>query len=808
MGRRGEELHFQAGIDELPAWQRISLTSRSSNPTIIPRMSSQSSDIQVQAGIDSLSLAGANILQKLMGAATADDVAPAAVIQIEQLGAMFNASGPFFEDKIHDALRRCHSRQLERIGLIVGWRKGDTCSLLAETAGGQAIALIIFCLANMTNTKSCGTIVHRLSKTLLPSARCTSAPRQLADVCALVSGKVAKLDFPAVLALQATRIRSVYLNLGQDHPRNLVEEVDWNCMVDVLEVLSSALQRTDHLLRITGTFGQAYIMSLMLVVCPDDCQVTVEGQILHQGQRNKVWVDITAKKDELTVDDYVLVLRDRDFMRCLIKPNQEERNRRGGELKYRWAGSLPTRIELLLATQKAGCPSQTDLQLIKQLFGIMVFQAVFEPKPWLTEGPRTGDNENLALNTKLFSQALGKRPELIAGRLERLLDLDAPLTPESLSGDMVQTWEAFSRYIKSAVQCRNCVFATKILLNLKAQRVCHSTQLDQEDKFCDHGRLWLALGHLFRIAVVACFVDASPDAVMHLRTNWHASGQDHQTVLLADPQNRSKWNDSYLFDFCVDMDATHDLLWHSMDPQLSFNERTRRLGIGNGSSVIIPKNLIRLSLQKDLEFGYDLLDGSFDLDGRLHSSLVDADISPLEGIDGRGLFGVETIIPTNSGCHDKVEVGAQEHHEGIMLSAMAHIPGRLESISLRRQINPAHQPLLSGPCSHGPSTTFDEIELRTLLENPDPFLFTGGVGQLRFPGERQKGGRLMVDNTPYPTRSRLMFLMTGQNRQSQFLCCGPVDCNNGRYGLVLRDCCLACAAQQCPRKAKIAYIMV
>ena len=97
-------------------------------------MSSPGTAVQVQAGLDALGLAGANVLHKLLGVATADDVAPAAVTQIEQLGSMSNASGPFFEEKAHEALRRCHLRQLEKIGLIVGWRKGDTCSLLAETA--------------------------------------------------------------------------------------------------------------------------------------------------------------------------------------------------------------------------------------------------------------------------------------------------------------------------------------------------------------------------------------------------------------------------------------------------------------------------------------------------------------------------------------------------------------------------------------------------------------------------------------------------------------------------------------------------
>ena len=142
-------------------------------------------------------------------------------------------------------------------------------------------------------------ILHRLPKTLLPPLRCTSAPRQLADVCGLVGGKNAKLDFPGMLALQATRIRTIYFELGQEHPRNLVEELDWSCMVQVLEVLSYALQEPNGLLSVTGTFGQAHMTALMMIVCPDDCQVTIEGKTLHKGQRHKVWINITMKRGDL-----------------------------------------------------------------------------------------------------------------------------------------------------------------------------------------------------------------------------------------------------------------------------------------------------------------------------------------------------------------------------------------------------------------------------------------------------------------------------------------------------------------------------
>ena len=237
---------------------------------------------------------------------------------------------------------------------------------------------------------------------------------------------------------------------------------------------------------------------------------------------------------------------------------------------------------------------------------------------------------------------------------------------------------------------------------------------------------------------------------MHLRPRWHAFNQDDQTVLLATPQDRSRWNNRQLYYFSVDMDATHDLLWHSMDPRLSFNERTRLLGVGTGSSVLIPKNLFRQALQEDLEFGYDSLDGCFDLDGRLHSSLIDADL-PESG--GNFAFGkgpsARIIAPSTIGCNEKLEIGAQECHEGIMLSDMLHISDSLVEIALRPRLNPARQPLLSDSCPHKPTEPFDPSELRR-IQSPEgpPIAYEGAVGQLRCPGGRIKDPRLMVDNMP------------------------------------------------------------
>ena len=116
---------------------------------------------------------------------------------------------------------------------------------------------------------------------------------------------------------------------------------------------------------------------------------------------------------------------------------------------------MSNRLGLLFATQKAGCPTQNDIRSIKHLFGVMALQAVLEVKPWLTQAPSDDEEKSRAHNTKLFSQALGKRHKLIVDRLEHLLDVET-LVPESLSGDTVDTWGSVSRLVNSVIQCSDC----------------------------------------------------------------------------------------------------------------------------------------------------------------------------------------------------------------------------------------------------------------------------------------------------------------------------------------------------------------
>lgn len=138
-----------------------------------------SGGITWQAGADTTAIAGLGPVQAIIGACSADDVQPTAMQQLEQLGSMFPVSGPYV-DRVPQVLQRCSSRVLDKVGSLVGWRKGDGRSFLSPTAGGHAISLIILCLTSLGTENDCGTMLNTLSGQLLPSQSRRSSPGQLA----------------------------------------------------------------------------------------------------------------------------------------------------------------------------------------------------------------------------------------------------------------------------------------------------------------------------------------------------------------------------------------------------------------------------------------------------------------------------------------------------------------------------------------------------------------------------------------------------------------------------------------------------
>ena len=126
-----------------------------------------SQSVSLQADIGALGVAGFGAFTQVLSAITADNVAPMALIQVEQLGNLFLCNGKYAK-KMPDLLRLSSSYRMERLGLMVGWRKNDAPSYLANTAGGQSIALLIAGLQNLCSDSQLGELYHRLCSKMLP----------------------------------------------------------------------------------------------------------------------------------------------------------------------------------------------------------------------------------------------------------------------------------------------------------------------------------------------------------------------------------------------------------------------------------------------------------------------------------------------------------------------------------------------------------------------------------------------------------------------------------------------------------------
>ena len=153
-----------------------------------------SSAVSPQVDFGALSVRGLSTFQSLLQAFSADNVAPTAVIQMEQLGDSFLISGKHAA-KVPDNLQRCSSVPIGRLAVSVGWRKGDTASCMACSTGGQAIALLSLCLFSLYRKPDAGMILSRLSNNLLPTAFSVSSMAQLVGVGDLLHAKLAILGF-------------------------------------------------------------------------------------------------------------------------------------------------------------------------------------------------------------------------------------------------------------------------------------------------------------------------------------------------------------------------------------------------------------------------------------------------------------------------------------------------------------------------------------------------------------------------------------------------------------------------------------
>ena len=216
-----------------------------------------SSAVQLQADIGTLGIRGLGAFSNVLATLSADNVTPMAMIQMENLGALFHING-LFAEQVPDMLKRFSSQPLGRLALSVGWRRGDSASLMADSSGGQAIALLSLCLINLFRKCTAGTILQKISKRVLPKAINVASIAQLSDVAEILGGKLQSLGFGNYLAQRVVSIHYTYEQLGVRLRQDLLNPLTEEAVVNLLECLARMFSEQSAIFRVRGLTGMGY----------------------------------------------------------------------------------------------------------------------------------------------------------------------------------------------------------------------------------------------------------------------------------------------------------------------------------------------------------------------------------------------------------------------------------------------------------------------------------------------------------------------------------------------------------------------
>jgi hypothetical protein len=598
-----------------------------------------------EVDIGALSLSGLEAFSTVLATLSSDDVQPAAMLQLEQLGRNFPISGPL-GTRIPDYLRRTKSTRLDRLGLMVGWRKGDAASLMAHSADGQAVALLATCLENLYGNESAATIFYQLSRLLLPDPARFSSPKQLAQLTGVLANKLGAISFGTILAKQICRIHSSYDHLQQKVPASLLARLGQDGMSDILAKFAAALREPQTVVRVRGCASMGYVYALASAMFPDDCIVTVEGMIIHQGSRSaSIIVDITQSRGGNSLE-VQLVGQIASVLEIKSRPS-----RPASTLKFAYQGHFSAYMHLYLQEWGLEC-SMSALTAM----GICLLS--LSDVIYITIGERASGRRNLS--NSLFSQVLGDLPTVtLHKRCEFALGVSLPLKWPAFS-------EAFTR-LKSALAAAN--------------QVKSFTQLTDSTKYGDPSE---ALLRVIDEGVASLVVHAHEGAVWQERSDpsiWHPS---HDVLNCGTAQ--------------ITM-TPRELVY-----KLFSWEDTNLVITSNETTTLVPSGILHLGSDLCHYRGLELFDGLvFHENQYYHKIFAEADYTSGASQHHYPPLNVSrlgAVYPTMDGVYSDLSLTVTEHVHGLTLGCSVVAAGQRKTINLRECVDQLFGLLDAYPCQH------------------------------------------------------------------------------------------------------------
>lgn len=702
-----------------------------------------------QVDIGTLSLGGLGAFAPILATLSADDVAPMALIQMDNLGTAFRISGPHAA-KVPDLLQRFSSTRLDRLGIAIGWRKGDTASFMGKTPGGQVMALFSCCLTQLFNEEGVGRILKGLSERLLEDYTWVASVSQLSKVATLLAQKLHVLGFGNFLALQVTRLHTIYEKLGKKMPSEFLDIITVDSTIELFQALSRANSSKEAVVvRITGTRGIGYIMAIMLMMFPDETLVTVENVIVHEGSRRKFAVECKELK-ELAGSLVIVtgtVIQGREVSKSILQTTSTSGEGLLSGISFTWSAWVADLLNVELA--EVGLKCSDDLLVVCcNILGSTIYnlgrnghanlkRQPVDCTPWPYRGLLT---------------LLGPHPY---GRIRSTFETVFAVSPTKLESTLDDAYQALTTaFLDEFASCTVC--------SCSAGDITEGWDVPMKaDQPCALHRAWHAIGMTLNRGFWSVFIHAKTDVTVTPRMyEYHILAS--RGLLITQYLNAKLFGHTKSeFESC---EALHIFMMIS--------DEHGALANCFGLTTIYSSLLDTMELDPGQGLCYRLVEGSLVFNNHYYKTLQCRGIELRPIAKGDSSTFEDQVTPSSAGKHEDLELAIREHMHHVSLQANVRYSGIISQLNFSNILISSYGHDVTTPCQHDSKSP--------LKEAYKDYVMTTSVAAPLAEG-------------------KLAIVQTQRDRTAQLLAF-----EKGARAIVMKYCCLNCAYEQ----AKDKYDMI
>ena len=711
--------------------------------------------VQSQADVGNLSIAGLSAFSSILATLSADNVVPMALIQMEKLGAALPTSGEY-TDKAKNLLQRCSDVRLDHLAIVIGWRKNDSSSLMAESAGGQAIALVSMCLTNLFQHQGTGMILSRLCSRLLSGSMNVSSMSQLAEVAKLLSGKLNTLGFGNLLAREVLKIHQVYEALGKPAPKDLLEALDTESAIELLGLVSRALREDQKICRISGSRGMGHILGLLQALFRRNTVVTVEGTIIQDIEHSNIVCEIIqsdrSEPTRIHLETSIPTSKPIELPIAILQTIPLQFQSCSGRYQFNWTGCIADQLQMIFLNYGFTCDqSILDaccdlLVLVPGAFGITT-ELLEEGVSWSLKYENFQPVPMLTL--------LGPLPRArICKICEEILHSKATTSQIDLS----TAFSNFVTIVAGKVKETSCVCTATENRDwmddwMHGWNFKDRSQISESCVVC---QLWRDIGMTLDSMLWCFFVNAGPNTTISLALNQRRNLISHAMTGRGETLR------------------PFDIRDHVMNLIDDFPQDSRMLAWGSNSCTIYPTVLRTLSVPSQQSLTFTLVEGMLVFEGRYHYHGLLAESVETRPRTTR-VTEADGIRPSPEGMHiGSPTITIREGFEYLVVHCSLKSSGYDMKINLGAVIIGYMGMRWTNPCHH-PMT--DPMDL-----DKDRFQITSVAS----PAAEERFGVVMARWNP----------------MAQFFCC-----DDDYQSILVKDCCLDCAAKGIRIGARVVFIV-